>query len=268
MVLFILKNKMIYYDKINKSVVIPLPTSTVPTSEGYNRGYADGVAHQKELITSLTVTENGTYENENGYSPIEVNIEGVGTYEEGYEQGMVDGSASGLDAGTADGAATGYDQGYANGKNVQSARIEQNTIFTSNGVYERENGWNHIAVRVPATDNGKPTIYYEFDVEFSSDTTLNLDGDYYFEGVGYNNFECVKSTTMGMNGEPLSSFDGMTIPSGEVLGFEVLVMKKGIPTGYVGGADGTRMYGMEFGSAKSFPNAVTQINSRYVIKND
>ena len=62
-----------------------------------------GKADQKALLESITITENGTYENENGYSTIEVNVEGGdcpeleeitinenGTYEGAYDKVIVD----------------------------------------------------------------------------------------------------------------------------------------------------------------------------------
>lgn len=44
--------------------------------EGYKEGVEVGKAEQKSLLEPITITENGTYENENGYSTIEVNVEG------------------------------------------------------------------------------------------------------------------------------------------------------------------------------------------------
>lgn len=36
--------------------------------------YKEGVEYQKSLIEPITITDNGVYENENGYSPVDVNI--------------------------------------------------------------------------------------------------------------------------------------------------------------------------------------------------
>lgn len=44
--------------------------------EGYEEGVEAGKAEQKFLLEPITITENGTYENENGYSVVEVNVEG------------------------------------------------------------------------------------------------------------------------------------------------------------------------------------------------
>ena len=56
-------------------------------SSGYTVGYSDGIANQKSLLTSTTITENGTYTKENGWSAVTVQVDG-GRYEEGYEDGV------------------------------------------------------------------------------------------------------------------------------------------------------------------------------------
>lgn len=70
--------------------------------EGYNVGNADGIevgkAEQKTLLEPITITENGTYENENGYSTIEVNVSDTnGSYDEGYTDGYAEGEAKGAE---------------------------------------------------------------------------------------------------------------------------------------------------------------------------
>lgn len=41
---------------------------------GYNSGHTDGMADQKALLSSTTITENGTYSSENGYSAVTVSV--------------------------------------------------------------------------------------------------------------------------------------------------------------------------------------------------
>lgn len=70
--------------------------------EGYNVGNAEGIevgkAEQKALLEPITITENGTYENENGYSTIEVNVSDInGSYDEGYTDGYAEGEAKGVE---------------------------------------------------------------------------------------------------------------------------------------------------------------------------
>lgn len=56
-------------------------------SSGYTSGYTDGSNNQKSLLTSTTITENGTYTKENGWSAVTVSVTG-GSYNEGYEAGV------------------------------------------------------------------------------------------------------------------------------------------------------------------------------------
>lgn len=70
--------------------------------EGYNVGNAEGIevgkAEQKALLEPISITENGTYENENGYSTIEVNVPDTnGSYDEGYTDGYAEGEANGVE---------------------------------------------------------------------------------------------------------------------------------------------------------------------------
>ena len=70
--------------------------------DGYNVGNAEGIevgkAEQKALLEPISITENGTYENENGYSTIEVNVPDVnGSYDEGYTDGYAEGEAKGVE---------------------------------------------------------------------------------------------------------------------------------------------------------------------------
>lgn len=57
----------------------------------YNQGKTDGVNEQKGKLSQITISENGTYANENGYSEVVVNVPDLnGSYNEGYEQGQAD----------------------------------------------------------------------------------------------------------------------------------------------------------------------------------
>lgn len=48
----------------------------IPKNGAYvgKKTYKEGVEYQKSLIEPITITDNGVYENENGYSPVDVNI--------------------------------------------------------------------------------------------------------------------------------------------------------------------------------------------------
>lgn len=64
-------------------------------TEGYNEGKTDGINEQKGKLTQITISENGTYANENGYSEVVVNVPDLnGSYDEGYTQGQADAVAN------------------------------------------------------------------------------------------------------------------------------------------------------------------------------
>lgn len=54
----------------------------VPQGQGYDEGYADGVANQKAKLSAITITENGDYNREDGYSAITVNVPSIITNQE------------------------------------------------------------------------------------------------------------------------------------------------------------------------------------------
>lgn len=45
-------------------------------AQAYASGYTSGETHQKALLSAITITQNGSYERENGYSAVTVNVAG------------------------------------------------------------------------------------------------------------------------------------------------------------------------------------------------
>ena len=104
---------------------------------GYNQGKTDGVNEQKGKLSQITISENGTYANENGYSEVVVNVPDLnGSYDEGYNQGKIDGA------------------------NEQKSKLETINI-TENGTYRKEDGYNEIVVDVPSSSVQKINIQKE-----------------------------------------------------------------------------------------------------------
>ena len=100
---------------------------------GYAQGKTDGVNEQKGKLSQITISENGTYTNEDGYSHIEVNVPDLnGSYDEGYAQGKTDGI------------------------NEQKGKLVSINI-TENGTYTKEDGYNEIVVEVPGS-SGIPKV--------------------------------------------------------------------------------------------------------------
>ena len=64
----------------------------VPDLNGsYDEGKTDGINEQKSKLETINITENGTYNREDGYNEIIVKVPDLnGSYEEGYDQGQAD----------------------------------------------------------------------------------------------------------------------------------------------------------------------------------
>ncbi len=146
---------------------------------GYSSGYTEGEAAQKALLTSTAITSNGTYQREDGWNEVVVNVPTSGGSAvltsttltdngEYYPDPGVDGFSAvtvdfdtqpyvdqgyqeGYTAGEAAGESAGYQNGYADGEvdgaNAQKALLTS-TAITSNGTYQREDGWNEVVVNV------------------------------------------------------------------------------------------------------------------------
>ena len=96
-------------------------------NNGYNQGKTDGVNEQKSKLETINITENGTYNKEDGYNHIEVNVPDLnGSYDEGYQQGHTEG----YNEGYTEGEGIGYNQGQAD--IAAKARVLE---VTENGNY-------------------------------------------------------------------------------------------------------------------------------------
>ena len=151
-------------------------------NSGYTSGETDGIEEQKALLSSTTITENGTYTSENGWSGVTVNVPIPTAYESieatvqrngeytytprsegaalasvtvnvdvpqtGYTQQDLDNAYnSGYTSGNTDGFASGHTSGVTDGVAQQKALLSSTTI-TQNGTYTRENGWSAVTVNV------------------------------------------------------------------------------------------------------------------------
>ena len=150
---------------------------------GYNEGKTDGIVQgkedQKALLENIVITQNGTYDNENGYNVIEVNVNvpSEESYEEGYNQGKEDQKAllenivitqngtykndNGYDQVEVNVPSEGsYEEGYNAGITYQKTLLQKVT-FTENGIYDRENGYNRVIVNVPIMEDSYNYGYAE-----------------------------------------------------------------------------------------------------------
>lgn len=119
---------------------------------GYNEGKEAGVEEQKNRLSSISITENGTYTNENGYNEVTVNVEMLPT----------------------DG---GYDKGFADGEQATKDKMLAIQI-TENGIYEDTNGYKSVKVDVKQGGGGNVNfeqIGYDNDDSEYAIGTINKD---------------------------------------------------------------------------------------------
>lgn len=154
------------------------------TREGYDAItpediYNWGKQAQKDAMTEITITQNGTYTREDGYSSVIVNVEGGGscnmqtknynitsngattiTPDAGYD-GITGGTITvdvpqtghtdeEITAAYNSGYTAGETDGEATGAAAQKALLVT-TAITQNGVYTRENGYSEVSVNVPSS---------------------------------------------------------------------------------------------------------------------
>lgn len=187
---------MVYLNNDNNKQDVYIPRNDGQGSyvSKYDQGFADGINYQKGKITSITITENGIYENENGYSPVIVDVECEECPEpslqtktvvvtadtetitpdagyDGFGEVNIDASQYGSDK-----YDEGYGEGYGDGEDDQKARLTSAT-FVENGHYELENGWSAVTVQVedtpcpPCPPCPEPNLENK-TVELESGTTL------------------------------------------------------------------------------------------------
>ena len=127
------------------------------------RGIELGEENQKSKLETISITNNGTYEREDGYNKIIVDVPDLnGSYDEGYSQGLQEGLSSGFIAGVEE----------------QKSKLETITI-TENGTYTKEDGYNSIEVNVPDL-NGS------YDEGYSDGYLMGEDKGYdkgYIDGI-------------------------------------------------------------------------------------
>ena len=120
---------------------------------GYQNGFNNGILEQKNLLTSISITENGSYTREDGWNEITVEVPDLnGDYEEGYQEGLE----------------LGYQNGFNNGVLEQKDQLIGIEI-TENGTYTRENGYNEVIVNVPDTNGSYDEGYEDGIAEGTAD---------------------------------------------------------------------------------------------------
>lgn len=131
--------------------------------DAYNSGYTSGETHQKSLLSSTAFTENGSYQRENGWSGITVNIDTASTYSSGYT--------------------SGYTSGHTDGMKEQKELLSS-TAITENGSYSSENGFSSVTVNVDTAstyNDGYESGYTDGEqtiIDTFTSTTVTINGVY------------------------------------------------------------------------------------------
>jgi len=97
--------------------------------EAFDSGYNSGETHQKSLLVSTAITENGSYQRENGWSGVTVNVDTASTYNNGYT--------------------SGYTDGYESGSTDEKSKLSAITITANTAITVSEGGYSGITVNVP-----------------------------------------------------------------------------------------------------------------------
>ena len=129
--------------------------------DGYNEGELHGIVIQKDKLTSLSVSENGTYTREDGYNEVIVDIPPKGIPEEDVQMLVEEAHTVGIETGK-----------------LQQKELMESITLKENGTYTREDGWNSVTVQVAGTggeDSGKPKIYNGFRILKNSSALSIID---------------------------------------------------------------------------------------------
>ena len=235
--------------------------------------YGEGL--QKKKLTGLTVSDNGTYTREDGWSAVTVEVDTDSYYRRGYDSGFTDGFDSGwtggYDSGITDGWQPAYDSGYTDGLNAQGgdyasgytdgvaaqkAKLSFKAI-TGNGFYTRTDGWSAVSVNVDTS-----AAYQEgYDSGFT-DGAASVDcTDFYNSGItDGENIQKAKlsSTTITQNGTytRANGWSAVTVNVPQT-GYTQQDLDNAYASGWSGGYDSGYTDGQEDCSGSTAATAMT-----------
>ena len=149
----------------------------VPDLNGsYDEGKTDGINEQKSKLETINITENGTYNREDGYNKIIVKVPDLnGSYDEGYEQGQADIAENAIVLNVTENGVyktkfsdpimpTTVTGVYADGTNFYSYAELKGKVFNTN---------------IPATTNSRIEFWYKGDNTLSGDAYNVIMGAHY-----------------------------------------------------------------------------------------
>ena len=164
-------------------------------NEGYDKGKEDGINEQKRKLTDITITENGSYSREDGYSSITVDVPIPEIHNQTKDELITANNKKYTYTPDKDYTGIGelnvmvqipdqpiYEEGYNKGKedgiNEQKSKLTDIEIV-GNGNYERQDGYKSIVVNVPSDQKTETELA----------KTLTENGAYVFtpdDGTVYN----------------------------------------------------------------------------------
>lgn len=154
-------------------------------AQGRIEGIEEGIVIQKDQLISIEITENGTYNREDGYNEVVVNVPDLnGSYDEGYSDGVVAGreeiiteqSDATITPQTVFKGEIGY--GANNEKIVGEYEFVEGFNFSSIGYNQTEsnecnnNITESIAYSKSLYDSIKPNSYGNLNLDFSANNNL------------------------------------------------------------------------------------------------
>lgn len=190
---------MIYLSNITSGQTIFIPRNDSLGSihkgsyeQGFEDGFASGETHQKNLLSSITFTENGEFERADGWSAVTVSVptgstaileeksvtisadttvvlpssgfDGMSAVtidaseyaQSNYEGGFEDGYQDGFMSGSSEGFESGYTSGHTDGVNEEKAKLSATTFTANTAVTISDGGYSAITVNVPQTGASIP----------------------------------------------------------------------------------------------------------------
>lgn len=138
------------------------------SNEAYQNGYNEGIEEQKNRLSSISITENGVYSNDNGYNEVTVNVEMLPT----------------------DG---GYDKGFADGEQAAKDKMIEIQI-TENGIYEDSNGYKSIYVDVKQDGGNVDFSLIGYDNEENGNAIDKINEDIAYSKSIYDAWDSSKTS--------------------------------------------------------------------------
>ena len=126
--------------------------------EGYEQGKQDGIEEQKSKLSAISISQNGTYVNKDGYNKVTVDIETTPISIQDYKSVEISEinetitPDDGFDGVRTVGVNANqvYENGRIDGIEEQKSKLSAISI-TKNGTYTSNDGYNNIDVNIPSS---------------------------------------------------------------------------------------------------------------------